>query len=85
MQHYASLYLVIAMHNIYTYNAPLCVAITTMGRSAEREGLETGGERWTSIRVRRSTAERLKQIGRKDETYDEIIVKLIQRASRRRA
>ncbi len=54
-----------------------------MEKSAEKEGLEEV-ERWTSIRVKRSTAKMLKQIGRKVETYDEIIIKLLRRVLRRR-
>jgi len=41
-------------------------------------------QKWTSIRVRRETADMLKELGRKGETYDEIIRRLIDRVKRRR-
>jgi len=41
-------------------------------------------QKWTSIRVRRETADMLKELGRKGETYDEIIRRLIDRVRRRR-
>jgi len=52
--------------------------------SAEVEASEGEADRWTSIRVKKQTAERLKHVGRKGETYDEIIRRLLERASRRR-
>ena len=35
-------------------------------------------DEWTMIPVRKSTREKLKDIGRKGETYDEIINRLIE-------
>ena len=45
---------------------------------------ETSAQKWTSIRVRRETADMLKELGRKGETYDDIIRHLIDRVKRRR-
>ena len=45
---------------------------------------EASVQMWTSIRVRRETADMLKELGRKGETYDDIIRRLIDRVKRRR-
>ena len=45
---------------------------------------EPSVQKWTSIRVRRETADMLKELGRKGETYDDIIRRLIDRVKRRR-
>jgi len=45
---------------------------------------ENSAQKWTSIRVRRETADMLKELGRKGETYDDIIRHLIDRVKRRR-
>ena len=45
---------------------------------------EASVQKWTSIRVRRETADMLKELGRKGETYDDIIRRLIDRVKRRR-
>ncbi|MCD6241305.1 hypothetical protein J7K27_07300 [Candidatus Bathyarchaeota archaeon] len=45
---------------------------------------EASIQKWTSIRVRRETADMLKELGRKGETYDDIIRRLIDRVKRRR-
>ena len=45
---------------------------------------EASVQKWTSIRVRRETADMLKELGRKGETYDDIIRRLIDRVRRRR-
>ena len=47
------------------------------GGTAEVEASKEKDERWTSIRVKKRTVERLKQAGRKGETYDDIIRRLI--------
>jgi len=52
--------------------------------TAEVEASKEKDERWTSIRVKKRTVERLKQAGRKGETYDDIIRRLLEKASRRR-
>ena len=39
---------------------------------------------WTTIRVRKETVSMLKELGRKGETYDDVIQRLIERATRRR-
>jgi len=41
------------------------------------------GEKYTSIRVKQSTAKRLQEIGRKGESYDQIIVWLLDHAKKR--
>ena len=42
-------------------------------------------EKFTSIRVRQSTAKRLSEIGRKGESYDQIIVWLLDHSKKRKA
>lgn len=42
-------------------------------------------EKYTSIRVRKSTAQKLSQIGRKGESYDELIIWLIENSKKRKA
>lgn len=39
---------------------------------------------WTYIRVKPETAERLKQAGKKGETYDDILQRIIKKAFRGR-
>ena len=43
---------------------------------------ESEGKRFTSIRVRKETVEMLKEKGRKGETYDDIIRKLLRKRRR---
>ncbi len=43
---------------------------------------ESQEKRFTSIRVRKETVEMLKEKGRKGETYDEIIRKLLKKRRR---
>ncbi len=43
---------------------------------------ETNEKRFTSIRVTRETVEMLKERGRKGETYDDIIRKLLKKRRR---
>ena len=45
---------------------------------------EESAGKWTSIRVRKETVSMLKELGRKGETYDDIIRRLIERVTRRR-
>jgi len=40
--------------------------------------------KWTSIRVSKETVAVLRDLGRKGETYDDIIRRLIERVTRRR-
>jgi hypothetical protein len=42
-------------------------------------------EKHTSIRVKQSTAQRLSEIGRKGESYDQIIVWLLNHCKKRKA
>jgi hypothetical protein len=42
-------------------------------------------DKYTSIRVKRSTAKRLSDIGRKGESYDQIIVWLLGHSKKRKA
>jgi hypothetical protein len=42
-------------------------------------------EKFTSIRVRQGTAERLSEIGRKGESYDQVIVWLLDHCKKRKA
>lgn len=42
-------------------------------------------DKYTSIRVRKSTAQKLSQIGRKGESYDELIIWLIENSKKRKA
>ncbi len=41
-------------------------------------------DKWTSIRLRKSTAKRLSDIGRKGESYDDLIVWLLDNSKKRR-
>lgn len=41
-------------------------------------------DKYTSIRLKQSTAQRLKYIGRKGESYDDIIVWLLKNSKKRR-
>jgi hypothetical protein len=40
--------------------------------------------KWTSIRLRKSTAKRLNDIGRKGESYDDLVVWLLDNSKRRK-
>jgi len=42
-------------------------------------------DKWTSIRLRKSTAQKLSDIGRKGESYDQIIVWLLEHSKKRKA
>jgi hypothetical protein len=42
-------------------------------------------DRFTSIRVKQSTSNNLKEIGRKGESYDQIIVWLLEHSKKRKA
>jgi hypothetical protein len=42
-------------------------------------------DKWTSIRLRKSTAQKLNAIGRKGESYDQIIAWLLQHSKKRKA
>jgi hypothetical protein len=42
-------------------------------------------DKYTSIRVRRSTAQKLSQIGRKGESYDDLITWLLENSKKRKA
>ena len=41
-------------------------------------------EKLTSIKIRKETAERLKELGRKGETYDDVLTRILDRIQRRR-
>ncbi len=41
-------------------------------------------DKWTSIRLRRSTAQRLSNIGFKGESYDDLIVWLLENCKKRK-
>jgi hypothetical protein len=47
--------------------------------------MQTSEDKWTSIRVRQSTAKALSLIGRKGESYDQIIVWLLAHSKKRKA
>ena len=47
--------------------------------------LNVSAEKYTSIRVKGSTAQRLTEIGRKGESYDTIIVWLLDHTKKRKA
>lgn len=77
MVFYAScITLIFVMH----YNASFLM-VMHLSEVAESE---VEREKWTSIRVRRETAKMLKELGRKGETYDDVIRKLLSRVRRRR-
>jgi hypothetical protein len=42
-------------------------------------------DKWTSIRVKKSTAQKLSDIGRKGESYDDLIVWLLENSKKRKA
>jgi predicted CopG family antitoxin len=42
-------------------------------------------EKYTSIRVKQGTSERLKDIGRKGESYDDVIAWLLKNSKKRKA
>jgi hypothetical protein len=42
-------------------------------------------DKWTSIRVKKSTAQKLSQIGRKGESYDDLIIWLLENSKKRKA
>jgi len=41
-------------------------------------------EKLTSIKIRKETAERLKELGRKGESYDDVLRRILDRVQRRR-
>ena len=41
-------------------------------------------DKWTSIRLRKSTAKRLNDIGRKGESYDDLVVWLLDNSKKRK-
>jgi len=41
-------------------------------------------DKWTSIRLKRSTAQKLGEIGRKGESYDDLIVWLLENSKKRK-
>jgi predicted CopG family antitoxin len=47
--------------------------------------MEMSEEKYTSIRLRQSTAEQLKEMGRKGESYDDIIAWLLKNSKKRKA
>jgi hypothetical protein len=42
-------------------------------------------DKWSSIRVKKSTAQQLSEIGRKSESYDDIIVWLLKNSKKRKS
>jgi hypothetical protein len=41
-------------------------------------------DKWTSIRLKKSTTQKLSQIGRKGESYDDLIVWLLENSKKRK-
>jgi predicted CopG family antitoxin len=55
------------------------VAVTEETKAQEKSGEEN---RFTSIRLRKDTVEKLKERGRKGESYDDIIKRLLEKRRR---
>ena len=58
-------------------NSLTAPCIIVINGTAQLFSMRKRGGTWTSIRIRKTTVERLKEVGRKGETYDDIINRLI--------
>ena len=62
------------------YNASLLM-VMQLSKAVESEAER---RKWTSIRVKKETVEMLRELGKKGETYDDVIRRLLNRVRRRR-
>lgn len=67
--------------NLHNINA-FCITAIQVTKVSETQKSEPKPKRYTSIRVSKETVELLKERGRKGESYDDIIKKLLEKRRR---